>query len=247
MSGPCDWIPQLFDWLLPDTCLGCGRPRRRIAAPFGLCRACHGRLAPVPPAVCATCAGPLAGAGDLPFPRCGACRLDPPPFERLWAIWRYQPPLDGVIAGLKFHRLDYLGAELAGEAAARLAPERGRWDLVAPVPLHWRRRLERGFNQAERIARPLAARLDLPAGTPLRRQRATRPQARLARAERLRGPRAAFALRRGAAVAGRRVLLVDDVVTTGATLRAAAAALRRGGAAVEALALAVTPSSRETS
>ncbi|HSM50373.1 MAG TPA: double zinc ribbon domain-containing protein, partial [Thermoanaerobaculia bacterium] len=175
MSRPREWLPDLFDWLLPDTCLGCGRPRRRFAAPIGLCRACHGRLAPVPPEACATCAMPLPGAGGLPLPRCGRCRRDPPPFDRLWALWRYQPPLDGVIAGLKFHRLDYLGAELAACAAARLAPERGRWDLVVPVPLHWRRRLERGFNQAERIARPLAARLRLPAGTPLCRRRATRP------------------------------------------------------------------------
>lgn len=230
MSRPRDWPAELFDWLLPDTCLGCGRLRRRIGAPLGLCRACHGRLVPVPPDSCATCARPLAGGRNLPLPRCGDCRQEPPPFARLWALWRYQPPLDGVMAGLKFHRLDHLGTELAAAAASRLSPERDRWDLVAPVPLHWRRRLERGFNQAERIARPLAARLGLPAGTPLRRLRATRPQVSLPRAERLRGPRSAFALRRGAAVTGLRILLVDDVLTTGATAHACARALKAAGA-----------------
>ncbi len=112
------------------------------------------------------------------------------------------------------------------------------------MPLHWRRRLTRGYNQAESIARPLARRLGRPLVPALRRIRATAPQARLERSRREANLRRAFEMRArsGAAIDGRRVLLVDDVATTGATLHHAAAALRRGGATgVVALATARTP------
>ena len=102
-------------------------------------------------------------------------------------------------------------------------------DLVVPVPLHWRRRLDRGFNQAESIARALAAALDLPLVSALRRHRHTRAQARLERGERARNPRGAFALGDAQRLRGARVLLVDDVVTTAATVEAAARTLKSAG------------------
>jgi ComF family protein len=186
---------------------------------------------------------------------CGRCRARPPAFERLIAAYSYEGPVEAVITGLKYRRLDYLGSHLAGSLAPILGsrePPGGtpgsavRWDLVVPVPLHWRRRWGRGYNQAERIARPLARHLGLPCRELLRRRRATRPQARLARADRLENPAGAFAVRRrfGFAdrLAGRRVLLVDDVATTGATLDAAARALLRAGVSgVTAVAGARTP------
>lgn len=144
--------------------------------------------------------------------------------------------------GLKFHRLDYLGSELAAVAAQLLTAELGGFDLVIPVPLHWRRRWWRGFNQAERIASPLARRLAVPLALPLVRSVATRPQASLPRQVRLRGPRRAFRLVDPRQVVGRRTLLVDDVTTTGTTLRAAASALRAGGATeVVAFAIGLAP------
>ncbi len=113
---------------------------------------------------------------------------------------------------------------------------------MVPVPLHWRRQMARGYNQAERIARPLAKRLGRPLITALRRTRATPPQALLERPHRRANLRGAFRGRRSSAIRGRRVLLVDDVATTGATLHHASAALRRAGAAsVMALAVARTP------
>ena len=158
------------------------------------------------------------------------------------SLWRYEPPLDAVILALKFRRLDYLGRHLAHELAAALGGEFESADLVVPVPLHWTRRVARGFDQAERIAVPLAARLGLPVAGVLRRRRATGAQARLGRAARLANLAGAFRVDRAQAVAGRRVLLVDDVTTTGATLEAAAAALLSAGAAeVFALTAARTP------
>ena len=230
---------RLWTWLLrllvPAPCLGCGIPVPGPAAPLGLCAGCRGRLRPLDPATaCAACARPLVGHLPRGF-RCGRCRDHPPAFDRLLARWRYEAPLDGVIAGLKFRRLDYLGGHLGRMLAEAFAADLAGLDLVVPVPLHWGRRLIRGYNQAERIARPLADRLGLPLVHALKRRRATPAQSTLPRGARLANLTGAFDPRRlpgGQDLLGRRVLLVDDVATTGATLDAAAHALKRGGAAV---------------
>jgi len=103
-------------------------------------------------------------------------------------------------------------------------------DCLVPVPLHWRRERQRGFNQAREIARHLGP----PVIGALVRRRATRPQVELAADRRRMNVADAFAARRawfrGFEVRGKQVLLVDDVSTTGATLEACAAVLRDAGA-----------------
>ena len=117
-------------------------------------------------------------------------------------------------------------------------------DLVVPVPLHPWRRLRRGYNQAELLARPLAAALGLPLRIALVRHRFAPPQSRLPRQRRLANVQDVFRSprRHRRHLRGRHVLLVDDVATTGATLDAAARALLAAGTrTVIALTLARTP------
>jgi predicted amidophosphoribosyltransferase len=104
-------------------------------------------------------------------------------------------------------------------------------DALVPVPLHWSRRMRRGFNQAEELTRELAALSHWPVVNALYRKKWTVAQAQTAapsvRAENLRG---AFACRRSArrgSLAGQHVWLIDDVSTTGVTLHAATMPLRR--------------------
>ncbi|HEY8022191.1 MAG TPA: ComF family protein [Thermoanaerobaculia bacterium] len=229
---PRGWRDRLLAAVLPAACLSCGEPLP-ASAELGLCAPCRGRLRPLGGegcGVCALCAAPLGAAVPAGY-ACGRCRARPPAFDRLLALWSYEPPLDAVVRGLKFGRLDYLGRHLGRELAAAFLAELGGVDLVVPVPLHWRRRLARGYNQAERIAGPLALALGRPLVPALSRRRSTPPQSALGRPQRLANPRGAFRVRRRHAVAGRAVLVVDDVATTGATLDAAAAALKRAGAA----------------
>lgn len=102
-------------------------------------------------------------------------------------------------------------------------------DLLVPVPLHRARQRERGFNQADDLARGL----DLPIVQALRRVRRTRPQIELEAAQRQMNVGGAFAMAgsRKGATHGRVIVLIDDVTTTGATLEACARVLKAAGAA----------------
>lgn len=239
---------RLLRLLAPDSCLHCGR-LGAAADRFGLCQGCRGRLVRAPTNGCNLCGRPLAAADPPPDLRCGRCR-EPAGQQaapsRVIAPWSYAPPLDSVLRAYKFRRLAYLGPALgrglAAELGTRGSADGGPLDLVAAVPLHWRRRVERGFDQAALLATAVATAQRLPHLAALVRQRATARQSDEDRATRLRNLRAAFGVPDPAAVRGRRVLLIDDVVTTGATLAAAARALLDAGAvAVVAAAVARTP------
>lgn len=223
---------RLLALLLPPVCVACSRIEGTEALELGLCSDCRWQLQPTPRSVCAGCGRPLE---TDPLPDgylCGTCRQAPPLFERLYSGWAYEPPLIEVIHALKFRRLAFLGADLGRALSHRYELLGEEVDLVVPVPLHWRRHVSRGFNQAEEIARPLANELDLPLATALRRRAATRPQAGLDRASRAANLRRAFTTTRTgrSLIGGSRALLVDDVVTTRNTLAAATRTLLESGA-----------------
>ncbi len=230
-------MDSLLDLIWPRFCLACGASATEAGgAGLGLCAPCGRRLSAVDPAACCLgCARPLAGGG-----RCLVCLAEPPPYAELVALWRYAPPLREVIHAFKFRGHDYLGRPFARLLARRLAPSL-RTELVVPMPTPWPRRLRRGFNPPEAIARPLARELGLPCRRLLRRAAWSPHQTGLRR--RARQLATGFAAHRCAALRDRSILLVDDLFTTGATARAAAGELLRGGAArVVVAVVAWTPS-----
>jgi ComF family protein len=145
----------------------------------------------------------------------------------------YDDAMVRAILLLKYEKVMPLGGWFAARLAEVVRGQSGEFtaDVVVPVPLHPARLRERGFNQAEVIARPLARRLGLPLRSYLLVRTKPRPdKLKLTLRERWETVRGAYALRAGARVDNLRVLLVDDVFTTGATLDACARALRRAGA-----------------
>jgi ComF family protein len=165
----------------------------------------------------------------------------------LAAAARYDGPMRAIIQAFKYDGHQTIAAPLAVRLAAHPHLDLDRADIVVPVPLHPWRRLVRGFNQAERLARHLGP----PVVQALRRTQWTPAQAGLQANARSLNVRNAFALasrctsgRRRALrdrLSGARVLLVDDVVTTGGTLSACARVLREAGAReVRAVAVART-------
>jgi len=172
--------------------------------------------------------------------RCPVCRRVDRPFLREVAYGSYDGGLRELIHLLKYNGVrpaaGVLGRMLA-EAIAGLEPEFGAEKiLVIPVPLYKGRRRQRGFNQAELIARAAlkactaSERLLLATDT-LVRTRATQSQIGLTSHQRRENMRGAFAVARAAEVTGREIVLVDDVYTTGTTATECARVLRRAGAA----------------
>jgi ComF family protein len=159
-------------------------------------------------------------------------------FDAAYSFGSYEGPLQQLVHLFKYAKIESLSGPLSGFLLQAL-PLEAKFDLVMAMPMHWRKRWERGFNQAELLATPIARRYGVPLSANLRRSRYTKSQAGLTEAERRQNLRGSFLLRRPEQIAGQRVLLIDDVFTTGSTLRAAAAVLKAGGAAhVSALTLA---------
>jgi ComF family protein len=230
------FFARLVDALLPPRCALCGLPCGRGT----VCAGCFADL-PWLQSTCRRCGLPL-GPGQSRCPP-GECELPPgSPLSRLRAPLAYDYPVDRLVLRAKFGRslpvCQALGELLVRGLAS--SPDSPVPPLVVPVPLHWQRQHQRGFNQAAEIARVLARATGWPLrGDALRRPRPTREQSALGAQARRRNLRRAF--RAAGAVEGRAVLLIDDVITTGATVEGAAAALAAAGAAsIEAWAVART-------
>ena len=210
---------MLLDWLFRPQCAACQGP----GAP--LCVACRESLVELGPA-CPRCAEPTA-AGAV----CRRCVRAPLPLDRIVAPWRFGGQLAAAIRRLKFTGASHVARTLAPLWAPVLAAAAADGAIVVPVPLHWRRRLGRGYDHAWLLALHACAAAGLARPVPLlRRMRAAPPQSTLTAAARWDNVRGVFRVRDPARVAGRTVLLVDDVVTTGATLAAAAGPLVQAGA-----------------
>jgi ComF family protein len=146
--------------------------------------------------------------------------------DRARAVGAYDGVLREIIHALKYDGRRSVAAPLGRLMASQASDLLAGADLAVPVPLHRARQRQRGFNQADDLARGLG----LPVRLALERRRATRPQVELPAARRHGNVREAFAPARRAALAGRVVVLVDDVATTGATLDACARVLKQVGA-----------------
>ncbi|MGO0121936.1 ComF family protein [Desulfothermobacter acidiphilus] len=192
--------------------------------------------------LCSTCQDFLRRAATLSFcPRCGRfgrgetcsdCWISPPSFILCRALGPYEGPLQRAVHRLKYggkrEGVEYLGRLLA-ELVAGNAAYAGV-QVVVPVPTTLQRRKERGFDQAELLAKELARELGLPLDCCLEKTGSV-PQTGLSRAERRRISRSSFRLRSAIRFPGSAVLLVDDVLTTGSSLAAASRVLLAGGAA----------------
>lgn len=158
---------------------------------------------------------------------CAALLFTPSVSKDLITLGRYGGDLEQAVRALKFHGATRLAQLFASELANLVKPADWSIDAVCAVPLHWRRYLNRGYNQADLIAKPLSKKLGVPYQRVLKRTRQTQQQARLSKADRASNVQDAFT---ASPVTGQQLLLIDDVLTSGATLAAARTALLEAGA-----------------
>lgn len=234
----------VLDLFFPPRCQVCLAFNRSL-----ICSTCAAGIRPVLPPYCELCGRPFdpqAKGGPL----CADCRQGQSHLDIARAVNVYDGPMREAIHRFKYARKRVLAGPLGAMMADYLrAPEHAdeeriiridEIDVVCPVPLHPARIRERGFNQAELLARVVCQTLGVPLDPSLlRRVRDTAPQVSLDRRQRAQNVRGAFNVPDRTAVEGRRMMLIDDLTTTGATLEECGRVLRRAGAAsIAALTLA---------
>jgi ComF family protein len=232
--GMCEALATL---VLPAPCRICTRilDTGTTIPFFHACMAELMRTLPEP--LCAQCGRPIvsaAAAEGISLPQCHLCRRGVYDFDFARSFGAYTPRMSRAILLLKYGNVAPLGAWFARRLAGLVErqPHDFAADAVVPVPLDRGRLRERGYNQAELIAKPLARLLGIPFRSYLLVRTRPRPnQLRLTRRERWETVRGAYATHKTAQVDKLRVLLVDDVFTTGATLDACSRALKGAGAA----------------
>lgn len=227
-------IQALGDGLFPNHCCLC---QWRCPGSLPLCQHCRAELA-ANQRCCGQCALPLATQAPL----CGSCLQQPPAYDRVIAPWLYCEYLAHLIGRWKFNGDRALTPLLANLWHSGLLSSLPSIDVLVPVPLHWRRQWQRGYNQAELLSFELARIypwLKVNAHL-IRRRRATQAQAGMDARSRSSNLGGAFTAT--GSCDNLRVALVDDVLTTGATASEVASTLKQAGAArVEVWCLARTP------
>jgi ComF family protein len=244
-------LANLFFTFSPADCRICDAPLLKVSR-LPVCENCLHALHPLKGSYCAVCGAAMhvpgyiarenadLGEMDTGEARCLLCQRVDPPYERAVAYGSYEGGLRDLIHVLKFQQVRpaarVLGHVLA-QAIANLEPAMPVGTItVVPVPLHKRKEAQRGFNQAEMIARAALKqlsrpkRLELCTGV-LLRQRETGSQIGLTSHQRRENMRGAFAVNDPTRIAKRDILLIDDVVTTGTTVSECARVLLRAGAA----------------
>ncbi|WP_424930145.1 ComF family protein [Amaricoccus tamworthensis] len=223
-------INSVVNTIFPPRCLACSES---TDAPHGLCPDCWKDTHFISGDTCCKCGVPLVGeAGE--DDTCETCQRHPPAWNRGAAALLYNGAGRRMVLALKHgDRLDTVRPlarwmALAGDGVI------DRSDMIAPVPLHWRRLLKRRYNQSAELARALSRISGKEARTQLlMRKRFTTPQEKMDRTARAENQSGAFAVnpKELERLQGKAVLIVDDVLTSGSTLSGCAETLLAAGAA----------------
>jgi ComF family protein len=230
-----DTLDALAAIVFPAPCRICEQTLAS-ASLIPICEDCLAEVRRIVGPKCTSCGRPFVSpiAAEYPSLQCQLCRRGVYGFIRARSFGVYNDALGGAIVLLKYDAVTRIGSWFATKLERVVREEFAdlKFDAVVPVPLHPARQRERGYNQAELIARPLARRLGIPLGSYLLMRTRPRPEKfLLTRKERWRSVHGAYETRAGAKVDKLRILLVDDVFTTGATLDACSRALLKAGAA----------------
>lgn len=226
-------LPELsraaLDIAFPPGCPSC---REQVSAPGNFCAPCFEALKLIAKPYCAGCGIPFAF--DIgPEAKCPECLADAPAFDGARSVMVYDALSAPLVSALKFSDQWTGLSRYAQMMAASAAEWADAAEVIVPVPLHWRRLWRRRYNQSALLGYELSRVLGKPCVPQgLKRVRATRPQMRLSREERVKNVKGAFAVNPRAQefLRNKTVLLIDDVVTTGATVDVCAGVLKKAGA-----------------
>lgn len=222
-------VHVFFSLFFPEKCPLCSTGDPADGSDSMFCKECLDSMQFIKGAPCPVCGGDINGIFEI----CPDCLSEP---ERKWkkgySVFRYT---DGAAVAIRKYKY---GKEIAlakpfGKLLAGTITEPGQYAEIIPVPLHWIRFFQRGYNQSQLLAKELSRWTGIPAVNRLKRIRNTKHQAFLEREDRLKNIRGAFRVRKPEEIRGKRILLIDDVMTTGSTLSECADILSKAGAVVD--------------
>lgn len=232
------WLRDVADFCFPSICPSC---RAVCESGHELCTECNTQLNALSAAPACDLCGLSLPYRHAPCPHCAGKGIAH--YERIVRLGKFDLPVRPLIHRLKYHRAWGIGEMLADQMMQQDAIEALllEADCLVPVPLHRLRELQRGYNQADVIARRLSHHTELPVVQPVSRLRNTETQTHLhSRAHRMINLKDAFAMRDPHEIKGRHVVVIDDVFTTGATLQVLARTLKQARpASLSALLVAV--------
>ena len=224
-------ITKLADVLFfPSFCKLCSslleEPQERV-----VCNSCWEKLVARVPSHCLCCGRFFGGGSESYF--CPECVSQRPAFSLHRSCGRYEGTLKDIILLFKYGSYKVLGKKLAFFAHRALKGEEDLWwkvEEIIPVPLQPKRERERGFNQAQVVARELARLRGVPCREEvLIKVKHVFPQTSLEAEERKQNVKGAFGVRKEEQIKGKIVILLDDVYTTGSTLEECSRVLREAG------------------
>ncbi len=225
------WLRLAELVFFPSLCRRCGRLLDRAGERL-VCRDCWEEARPRRSSHCSVCGRFFEGAGESHV--CRSCVEARPPYAVHRSCGAYDGALKDIILLFKYRKLSILGRGLAGIAGEALGGDGELWtgvDALVPVPLHPRRKRERGFNQSRVLASELGKimKVGVCEGA-LVKVRNAPPQTSLDGRERAGNVRGAYRVAKEECVRGKVLLLADDVYTTGATIGECSRALLEAGA-----------------
>lgn len=222
---------EILDIIYPVRCPLCGE----IVLPKGkkICPSCREKLPYIQEPKCMKCGKPLEQE-EKEF--CNDCDRKTYHFDKGYAVWTYNDIMKQSVANFKYHSkkeyADFYIEEIIKNYSDKI--NRMKLDAIVPIPIHRSKHLERGYNQADILAKGIGKRAGITVISDLLlRNKKTMPQKELSDIERLRNLTGAFGWNevaaRGYAHPLERVLLVDDIYTTGSTIEASTNILKAHG------------------
>ncbi len=237
------FIEELLGLVYPNVCHFCQRAKATRIEGY-LCHDCREECKEITDPFCSICGVQYKDTVHSDqILVCADCRKEMPHYDMARAAMvTTRGPILELIERYKYRNQRWYEAFLA-DLLCQCADNHYSayaFDMVIPVPLHWTRKLWRGYNQSERLGRALAKHLDLPLGDKIiKKVKRTSPQASLDREERMQNLEGAFEVFERKNVNGKHILLVDDIVTTGATCSEVARVLKADGGAASVCVIAV--------
>jgi len=222
-------IKQILDILYPRRCVLChSLCASKEAHDIDLCHACQVDL-PLIENACYQCGIPLHNTQDQQ--RCGQCLQKTPEYDHVISIYHYQNPLIWLIQQMKFKKKSGIANLLGHAMSAQLKQHKTSMpDAIIPVPLHYKRQLERHFNQSEEIAKVVAKKLLCTLDTQyLERHLPSKQQSGLDAKQRKKNVRGIFRIKNKKQKNYNHIALIDDVMSTGSTVNEIARTLKKNG------------------